>query len=358
MKKKRILLITILLTALLSGCKGDMAVSTEEIVSNVLSAKENKPSYYGEGVMRFTTNGEITENASFKEYVAEDGKRKIITTDQTNNIESYALNDGKQLISYEQGSEKALSIDLAGEGLPLLASSPKEQLMTMLDAIKETHDYEIVGEEKMVDLNVYHLKATPNTDSSFLGEVEIWVDQKTWFMVKFISVVGDAKSEVEYSVLDFTPEFKEDTFTLDLPENVEITPIDSEFGSTYGSLEDAEKALDQPFLIFTGDNVTVENVEIVNQQGEIARSEITVFYLNEKIPSVLVSIFPTPEGEGMEIKPGKWQVRGQNAEYDDFIDALSWDENGLRYTIMLQNPDLSMEEVIEMTKNMVLSNEM
>lgn len=358
MKKNLVFLIAILLIVLLSGCKGDMAVSSEEIVTKVLSEKENKLSYYGEGVMKLTTNGEVTDDASFKEYAGEDGKRKIITTDLINNLEAYALNDGNQLISYQTGSEKAFSIDLSKEGVPAYSNSPKEQLMIMLDSIKETHDYEIVGEEKMMDLNVYHLKATPNTDSSIFGEVELWIDQKTWFMVKFISVVGDVKSEIEYKTLDFSPDFKEDTFTLDIPENVTIEPIDSGLEPNYGSLEDAQTALDQPFLVFAGEDITVENVEIEILQGIINRPEITVYYLNEGIPSVLVSIFPTPEEEGTEINPGKWQVRGQNAEYDDFINAISWDENGLRYTIIIQNPDIKMEDVLEMTKNMALNNEM
>ncbi len=358
MKKKRFLLIAILITGILSGCKGDMAVSSEEIVTKVLSAKEGKLSYYGEGVIKLETNGEVTENASFKEYAAEDGKRKIITTGLTNDLESYVLNDGNQVISYETGSETALSIDLTEEGMPLLDASPKEQLMTTLDAIKKTHEYEIVGEEKLVDLDVYHIKATPNTDSNLFGEVEFWIDQKTWFVVKSMSVVGDTKSVFEYKVLDFSPNFKQDTFTLDIPENVTITPIESQLEPSYGSLEDAQTALTQPFLVFAGEDLTVENVEVINLQGVVNRPEITVYYLYGAVPSVLVSIFPTPEEAGTEIKPGKWQVRGQNAEYDDFIDALSWDENGLRYTIINQNPDLAMEDILEMTEKMVLNNEM
>lgn len=359
MKKIQMLFISaILLTVLLSGCKGEMAVSSEEIVSNVLSAKENNLSYYGEGVMKLTANDDVTENFGFKEYVAEDGKRKMITTDLTNNHESYALNDGNQIISYETGSEKAFSIDLSGEELPAFSASPKEQLMTMFGAIKETHDYEIIGEEKLLDLDVYHLKATPYKDGSFLGEIDIWVDQKTWFMVKFISVVGDAKSEVEYSLLDFSPNFEENTFSLDIPEDVTITPIDSDLGPTYGTVEDAQTALEEPFLVFAGDENTIENVEITNSQGEINRTEITVFYMSQDIPSVLVSVFKTPKESGLEIQPGTWKVRGKDAEFDEFINALTWDEGGLRYTAIIQNPDLAVEEVIKMTENMVLSNEM
>ncbi|THE11239.1 outer membrane lipoprotein carrier protein LolA [Bacillus timonensis] len=358
MKKKIVLLIAILLTGLLSACMGGMTVSSEEIVTKVLSAKDSKLSYYGEGVIKLTTAGEVTENASFKEYAAEDGKRKIITTGDANGHESSVLNDGKQVISYDAGSESAFSIDLTEDSMPLLDSSPKEQLMTMLEAIKKTHDYEIVGEEKILDLNVYHIKAAPNTNSNLFGEVELWIDQKTWFVVKSISVVEETKSEFEYKLLDFSPDFKEDTFTLDIPESVTVTPIESNLEPDFGTLEDAQTELAQPFLVFTEEDMTVENVEIVNLQGIVNRPEITVYYAYEGLPSVLVSIFPTPEEAGTEIKPGEWEVRGQHADYDDFIDALSWDENGLRYTIIIQNPDLEMEAILKMTENMILNNEM
>ncbi|WP_453990521.1 LolA family protein [Bacillus nitroreducens] len=358
MRKTLVYLSMILLIGLLAGCKGEMAMSSEEIVSKVLSAKEDKLSYYGEGIMKLTTLDEGTEDISFQEYAAKDGKRKMVTKSLESNLESYALNDGNKLISYEPSSQQAFSMDLSDDGIPALTSSPKEQLMTMLDSIKETHDYDIVGEEKFLDLNVYHLKATPNTDSSFLGEIELWVDQKTWFIVKLTSVIGDAKSEVEYSLIDFSPEFQEDTFTLDIPESVTITPIESEIEPKFGTIEEAQNTLEQEFLVFAEEDLAIDNVEVEMLQGIINRPEITVYYLHEGIPSVLVSVFPTPEEAGTEINPGKWQVRGQNAEYDDFINAISWDENGLRYTIIIENPDLSIEEVIEMTKNMVPSNEM
>ncbi|WP_449539415.1 LolA family protein [Ferdinandcohnia sp. Marseille-Q9671] len=333
-------------------------MSSEEIISNVLASKEKNISYYGEGVMKLLTNDQVTEHATFEEFALEDGKRKIILTDHMkNNQKSYTLNDGKQIISYEQDSEEALRMDLSAEEMPALGS-PKEQLMVMLDSIRDTHDYEIVGEETLHDLQVYHVKATSKTDSSFLGDVEIWVDQKTWVMVKIISIVGEAKSEVEYKVLDFSPDFSENTFTLEIPENVAITQIDSKSNSTNGTIHDAEHAIGQSILVFREDDLTLESVEITDLKGETNRTEVTVYYMDQNIPSLIVSVFPTPEGEGMSLKPGKWQVRGQDAEYDDFINALSWDEDGLRYTIIPQNPDISIEEVITLTKNMQFSSDL
>ncbi|QGS68244.1 hypothetical protein CV093_05335 [Oceanobacillus sp. 143] len=71
-----------------------------------------------------------------------------------------------------------------------------------------------------------------------------------------------------------------------------------------------------------------------------------------------LSIFPTPAEEDMEIKPGEMKVRDNNAEYEEQINSIMWDEDGLRYSIIITNPDITIEEVIELTEKMVLSSDL
>lgn len=354
MKTKSIMISLLLVLGILSGCKGELTVSAEEIVSKVLAEKGDSNSYYAEGTMKVTSSGKTKEHIYFKEYAGSDGKRKMVSTNlPKKNHQAYAVNDGKQLITYETGSKKAYSMDLSDQELPTMTH--KEQMTTMLEAMKDTHTKKIVGEEKIHGFNTYHIKLTAKEKENLLGDMELWIDQKTWFMVKLTSQVGDEKTEMEYKKIDFSPKFTADTFKLKLPENVKITPMESEIGSKTGSIADAEKALGKPFLIFK--DLTVDKVEIDELKGEVNRTEITVNYLKQNIPALTVSIFPTPEGKGMAIKKGKWTVRGQNAEYEKVINGLMWDEAGLRYSLMILNPDLKMEKVIEMTKQMKLSSE-
>ncbi|WP_042357665.1 LolA family protein [Bacillus rubiinfantis] len=329
-------------------------MSAEEIMSKVLAEKDDSNSYYAEGIMKVTSNGKTTENISFKEYAGDNGKRKMVSTDLLRqNHQAYAVNDGKQLISFETGSKKAYSMDLTDQEIPTMTH--KEQMMTMLEAMKDTHSKKVSGEERVNGFDTYHLKLTAKEKDNLLGDMELWIDQKTWFMVKLTSHVGDEKTEMEYKKIDFSPKFSANTFKLKLPESVKLTPMESEIGTKTGSLADAEKALGKPFLIFK--DLTVDKVEIDELKGEVNRTEITVNYMEQNIPALTVSIFPTPEGKGMAIKKGKWTVRGQNAEYEKTINGLMWDEEGLRYSLMILNPDLKMEKVIKMAEQMKLSSE-
>jgi outer membrane lipoprotein-sorting protein len=346
----------ILILGLLSGCKGELTVSSEEIISNVLDDKGGDGSYYAEGIMKMTSGGEAMEDISFKEYAGADGKRKVISTDHLKKINSYTVNDGKKLLSYEDGSKQALSMDIADGELPA-AMTQKEQVTSMLEAMKDTHKYEMAGEERIFGFDTYHVKLKAKTKDSILGDMEMWVDQKTWFVVKSFSQSGDVKTEIAYKKLDFSPKFDSDTFTLELPEDVKITKMESEFGAKTGSIADAEKALGKPFLVFQDQDITVDQVEIDELKGEINRTEVTVTYVEQNIPAFLVSVFPTPEGKGMKIKKGKWTVRGQNAEYEKIINGLTWDEGGMRYSLLILNPDLKVEDAVEMTKGMKLSSE-
>ena len=93
-------------------------------------------------------------------------------------------------------------------------------------------------------------------------------------------------------------------------------------------------------------------------EGELNRTEVAILYTNDdKIPTLTLSVFPTPEGQGMEIEESEWKVRGQKAEYMEEIRALSWDEEGIRYSILIDHPELSVEEIIELTETMQFETE-
>ena len=121
-------------------------------------------------------------------------------------------------------------------------------------------------------------------------------------------------------------------------------------------MEEAETALEKPFLVMNEEDVTIENIELDELAGEINRTEITLYYINQDLPAFTLSVFPTPEEAGMELASSDLQVRGQNAEYMKEIKALAWDEDGLRYNIIISHPDLEIEDVLKMTENMKLSS--
>ncbi len=340
---------------LLAGCSGEMAASSEDIIANVLDSENKFEAYYGKAVMKHYEGKELMGEMELEEFAGKDGKRKIITTDKLKgDATAYSVNDGKEILSYEEGSDVAHRLDLVMDE-NTATMTQKEQLTMLFDGIKETHTIEIAEEKKILDFDTYHLKATAKSKDAILGDMEFWVDQKTWFVLKSITIAGDIRSEIEYTEIQFSPNFTEETFTLDLPENVEVKDLESEFQSQTGSVEEAAKALGEPFLLFHDSAAELESVEWYELKGEINRTEVNILYKKENIPSFMLTVFPTPEEPGMEIQEGDYKVRGQNAEYMKEIKSISWDENGLRYSIMIQHPDLTIEEVVQLAENMELS---
>jgi len=348
------LLIPVTAVLLLTGCTNKLSATPEEIIGHVMQSEEQKLSYMGEGEMKFYMNEEMTEHMAFEEYVHADGRRAIVMSDlNKDGLKSFTWNDGKQVISYEEGSDKAHSIDMSGlEGLG--GQTQREQLLRMLERLKETHTYQIVGEEKVAGLSTHHLKVTANESDSLFGDMEFWVDPKSWFVVKANSQTGDVRSETVYTKLELEPQFDESVFAVDLPEHVVVTPIGDEFPTYTGTLAEAEAALGRPFLVLEGTDPETAKAEWHVYDGALSRTEVSVSYIGEDgIPELTLTVFPTPEDARLD---NNQLVRGKQGGYMDVIRLLSWDEDGLRYGILIDHPDLTLEDVLERAESMVLSD--
>lgn len=357
MSKKNLLISTAISLSFLSGCNSNVAASSEEIVTNMLEAEDDIFSYYGKSTIDVYTGEEHTENITMEEYVNDKGEKKVITTNHhDNDLKTFTYNTGKQLITYDEKTNTAQSIDFASTESPMFNESPKDQIALTLDIIDETHTTEIIGEETIQGYDTYHIKATSNKKNNLLGDIEIWVDKKSWFVLKTITNSGDIRSVIEYKELDLSPSFKNETFKVDIPSDVEITPLDSENNVKTGTLDEAIKALGKAFLIFKDDELTIEKIEWYELKGELNRTEVTIYYEKDAVPMFSVSVFPTPPEADLALEESKKTVRGQQAEYMEEITSLSWDENGLRYNIMIANPSLSVDDIIKKAETMIYPN--
>jgi outer membrane lipoprotein-sorting protein len=342
---------------MLTGCTESMTASAEEIVTQVLESGDEFKPYYGKALLKTYEGEKETGKAAIEEFVNAEGMRKIITTDLSNKgAAAYALNDGKKITSYEEGSDVAYQLDISNEKLPA-SMTQKEQLTALLEGIKDTHTYELAGEEKILGMDTYHLKIKAKEKGAIIGDMELWVDQKSWLILKSIVYSGDVRSEMVYEEITFSPKFEKDTFTLDLPANAEIKNMEDEFKLETGTVEDAEKMLGEPFLVFDEKDVQLDKVEWQELKGEINRTELSLQYKKDGAPAFTYSVFKKPVGGDIELKGSDYKVRGQMAEYWKEINSITWDENGLRYSIIIEHPEFKMEEVIKMAENMKLSSE-
>ncbi|WP_442603143.1 LolA family protein [Paenibacillus sp. KN14-4R] len=351
---RQVLLIGSLAAGLLiTGCSQQVGASSTDIVTKALEKGKQVESYSAKGTFRFYDKDKLTEDAAFSEWMdAGNNKKKIEMT--SNGKEIITVNDGKQLISYDKANESALTMDIGEDVLPT-ALTQREQLISMLEKMKKTHSFEVSGEEKVLGKDSYHIKVRENKEKSLMGDMDLWIDQKTWFVLKSTSVHGTIRTEFEYTDLQLGPSFAPDTFILNLPDSVKKTKIgDLAPAAKNVTIPEAELALGKPFLHSVDTGFDVVKMEMNEFKGVLNRNEVTAYYAKGDMPYYELSVFPVT-GDVGKLDGEEIQVRGTKGEYLEQIKTIFWDEQGLRYNIMIQHPDVTKEQAIAFIEKMVLT---
>src|SRR5690625_3915608 len=128
--KKRSLILLSSLILLLAGCSDNMKVSAEEILQNAIESDKEVTNYVGISETNVYQKGELIEQSIMEEY-AEGNKRKIVMTEQIQDQQFFALNDGETLIMYDPTNNQAHELEL-GEMENFPVSSPKEQFKMLM----------------------------------------------------------------------------------------------------------------------------------------------------------------------------------------------------------------------------------
>ncbi|MGG4496204.1 LolA family protein [Brevibacillus reuszeri] len=335
------------------GCQDAQTFSSEDVVTKMLEGNKAVGSYYAEGIMNeYEGDKKIRESTIMEWHDAKTGKRRVEI--RSGNNVTRSVNDGKQIITYDEALKTAFRLDAADVG-EMGAGTPKEQLIGILDKVKNTHKIEVVGEDTVINLPVHHVKATMQEKGSLFGDMDLWADQKTWLVLKSSSTIGENKVNFEYTKLDQSPTFDEKTFVLDLPQDVKITSLSDINPAKKVSLEEAEAAMKAPFYYWeSSSEVVLAGIELNEWKGEINRNELTLNYTKGDVPYFSLSVFPAPKeeiGEGL-LGEKPLQIRGIKGSYMEAIRSVMWDEKGLRYTVMLEHPDLTVEQMVKLAEEM------
>ncbi|UQZ33141.1 hypothetical protein C2I18_05950 [Paenibacillus sp. PK3_47] len=349
----------VLAGSLLGGCANGevLGLSGDEMIDKVVAAEAEPVSYFAEGEMKIWTDEKLTNTLTIKEWVDGSTGRKRTETAENGNV-SYALNDGTQILVYEQATETAYSMDVTALG-EQAGQTQKQALVDQLEQLRDSHDVEMVGEAELNGQDTFHIKLTPKEDGTLSLSSEYWVDPATWMVVKVISSYGDGKSELIYDPVQYNPEFAADTFTLDIPEGVEVQDMSELTQTSEVTLEEAEDALGQPFLQDAGGELKLSRIELYTSQGELGRNEVTLYYVQGDKVEVSLSIFQKPEGNIDDMllpDESATQVRGAKASFMKSIRNLSWDEEGLRYSAMGGNEAWTQEKLQAWAEELKLSN--
>lgn len=341
------LCILLVASFLLSGCQNNLGfnLSGEQIVDKVLESGKESFSYYGESLSITYENGKEKDSYLMKEWL--DGESDRMRLEVTSVKDStVTVNDGRQFIVWDQTGGEAFRMSVRGDSPPL---TQREQMKQMLEKLQATHDFETVGEEKVGEWNTIHFKAIAREKDDLFQRMELWIDPKTWMMLKTVFESGPIRSESIYTKLDMSPNFGEDTFKLDIPEGIPVLDLDPSMETRNVTLAEAEEALGRTFLQCGADGVKLMEISMYDLQENFDRTEFSLNYWKDDKPYLTLSVSTAPpEGAGLEPEYGMEmvEVRGQTGIYDDSLHTLWWNEDGLRYTLMPEMDSMTKEQML------------
>ncbi|SFE83874.1 Outer membrane lipoprotein-sorting protein [Alteribacillus iranensis] len=347
---------------IMAGCSsGENQYSPAEVINNALEETTELGAYYAEAEMMTNEKGKDPEQILMKEWVSEEGKRRIETETQDGSGKSITVNDGTNLISYQPETKQAFVVEENPDLLSLNQVSPKQQAEQLLEMVQDTHDISLGGEKKVAGRETYHLIAKPKEDNALVGDQELWVDKENWMVLKINSSSGDIKTKMTYTKVEVDPEIPAGTFTFTLPDDAEVQNLEELNQTQEVTLDEASVNIGTPFFYFPEtDGLSISRVELLETQGEMQRKEVNVDYQKDGMPYFTMTVFESPEetGENSEMLTGEEAVtvRDQEGTYMEMNDfrSLVWQENGLSYSIIFVDPNMTMEDFKELADKMAL----
>ena len=158
--------------------------------------------------------------------------------------------------------------------------------------------------------DTYHLIAKSKEKDTLFGDMEFWIDKKTWMPLKSITTGGDVTSTTEYTKYE----------------------------------PNAKGMLDGLLVLPESTGYTIEDMHIDT-------NEISINYVKDDVLQFSISVFkPTEPLTDIE---SPITVRGFEGSTDDLgFRFLQWDENGLCYNVLFQDQSLSYDEFVKLAEKM------
>lgn len=339
----------------LIACNTESSYSSQEVIAQALQETEAISSYYAEYTLDM---GEVGGLAKVKEWY-KDGKRRIEMTTEggENNITVY---DGVQTISLDVVQNQVMKMELPEEQLEGLNSqSPKEQAEMTLNMVKDTHTISIANEEKIAGRDTYHIVAKPKKADTLFGDLDIWIDKKTWQTLKMTTISFGNKMTTEYTKMDTNTKIDDTQFTLDIPEDATIEEVNLEDNLPKEvSLDVLKEKLGKFLMVPEADGLQVIKIEDMRVEE---RPEFAITYAKSDQPAFSVSVFKIVSnyssfGGDQTLVEKELMVRGNQGkliEQGNFR-SISWPEKGYQYNFIAENPDISVEDLLAYAEKMMI----
>jgi outer membrane lipoprotein-sorting protein len=99
-------------------------------------------------------------------------------------------------------------------------------LKSFIENYRNNYIPEYIDKETVQGKKCHHLKLMAKTDDQFNRTIDIWVDEDTWFMLKALQTdINGNESIYEIYNMNTDPDLKNDYFTLEIPEGMEVVDM-------------------------------------------------------------------------------------------------------------------------------------
>ncbi len=342
--KKIIYSTALICTLALGACNQAEDYSPQEILNQAMLETSDITSYYGEYTLTIDNEGSSTVKQWQK-----NSKVRIESVEETGD-ESFVINDGKTLTMYNKTTNSgSIFTMMEGEMEGYVQPTLQEQAQQMLNLVKNTHTISVGKDEKIAGRDTYHLIAKVKNKNSLIGDIEVWVDKKTWMTLKTVTTSEDMHLTQEYTKFEPNAKIDDTLFIAEVPDDADMVTEQIETPDPI-TLEEA-KGLVGSFLQMPEQNgltlVSIENMHVEDTK------EIALTYLQNGEPAFTLSILKPQEALKISADESA-EVRGLPASKTDLeqFKYIQWDEDGLRYGIIFNNPELTFEEVLGLTTQM------
>ncbi|PSL42973.1 outer membrane lipoprotein-sorting protein [Salsuginibacillus halophilus] len=339
---------------------GGSSVSAEDIIIQAAEEVDQLEDYYTETAITITIGDEVVDETLAKEWFVEQADGLYTRTEMEREGEGtrYIVSDAETSLTYQEGDEEAVEREVLEAGM--VEQSEMQQQMDRLSNYQDTHTIELIGETEVQDRSAYHLSLEADEDSAE-GDGELWIDQETWLTLKQESDMEGMSLEIEVLTFDTAPEIPEGLWELDLPEDVEVVDQEAlssgiETDEEELTLEEVHDHLGEPFL-YDAERFSEAVLTTTVVEGGEPEEELVLHYIEDGDPYAR-SIIQDDDGESntdVDL-PGREDitVRGEDGHMttSETLQLIAWPEDGLRYSLYSDRPDLDGEELMETAENM------
>ncbi|GAK11808.1 hypothetical protein [Geomicrobium sp. JCM 19039] len=325
MKKQVVYSAALLPSFLLAGCA---VTPPQEILSNVTDSSKTPTSYYLETEVTFTMD-ELEETILLKEWRNEEAYRMDIheSLGVSKTVES-----ADQSITYMEEEELVLISE--NQGSPPAEVNYLNDVYDLEDI--EQLDFRVAGEETILGRDTYELQM--EGEESF----KLWVDQSTWVILRW----ERGGLQTEALVYEENPDWNEDPFDLQYPDTAEVIYTDV---TDQTISKDEVEAMFEPSVRIHSDNEDIDLREMYQYS-----TEVTLEYFLDLSPYMILTI--------AEEKNEYLHENDQVDSFESFVPisvweipggyALSWEEEGLYYSLYPEDPAVEVEELQQFVESL------